>query len=44
MLFQDIKHYEKLKKLYTVASDPLDMPMETPVQGLTDTTMEAMET
>lgn len=45
MLFQDIKHYEKLKKLYTVTSDLLDItPMETPVHGLIDTTMEAMET
>ncbi|XP_033210107.1 nuclear valosin-containing protein-like isoform X2 [Belonocnema kinseyi] len=42
---KDIKHYEKLKKLYTVTSNLLDIPlMEMPVHGLIDTIMEEMET
>ncbi|XP_015521562.2 nuclear valosin-containing protein-like isoform X1 [Neodiprion lecontei] len=42
----EIKHYEKLRKIYSPLKDDLDVtPMETPIDAqLVDTTMEAMET
>ncbi|XP_046736209.1 nuclear valosin-containing protein-like isoform X2 [Diprion similis] len=46
----EIKHYEKLRKIYSPVKDdsdvtPMETPMETPMDAqLVDTTMEAMET
>lgn len=42
---QDIKHYEKLKKLYSIKKKSDDSPMETPTDAvIVDVVMEPMET
>lgn len=42
---QDIKHYEKLKKLYSIKKKTDDTPMETPIDTpILDVIMEPMET
>ncbi|XP_020709562.2 nuclear valosin-containing protein-like isoform X2 [Athalia rosae] len=42
---KDVKHYEKLRKIYSPVKEPDVTPMETPIDAqLVDPTMEAMET
>ncbi|XP_017794673.1 PREDICTED: nuclear valosin-containing protein-like [Habropoda laboriosa] len=42
---KDIKHYEKLKKLYSIKKKSDDTPMETPIDTpIVDVVMEPMET